>query len=347
MEYLTGALHQLSVLDGNRPHLRTPEMRRKIDAESLATELLPEIAPLKAKFLADGGEIRDEYYETSRGLKVFTRTYIPGDSVEKRGGVMACHGYTAHLRFQQMRTMLEYANRGFVVTGMEYEGHGWSDGICGLVQDADKMLDDVDEFFQRQQAMFADLEWMVHGESLGGMVALDMCVRAQADPRRKKLKGAVFVAPMCKIAEKVKPPQAAQDALIFISRYVPELSLTPSSINTKLMFKQPHIVEAFDRDPLRYMGRPRLATAREFFHKTVELEHRIPEIETPFFVIHGEDDVVTTSDASKELYDLSTKVAEEDKELVIVKGAWHGLMWGEEEKEENWKRQMSWVESRF
>ena len=347
MNLVTSALHQLSVLDGHRPHLRDAENRRLVDSESYANASLKEIVPLETAFLRSGGRCTDEYYETSRGLHLFARTLVPGTGVEKRGAVLVCHGYSTHLRFQHKRTMLEYASRGFVTTGVEYEGHGWSDGVLGLVKDADAMLDDVEEFLRRQQSAFADLDWLVHGESLGGMVALNMCLRAQEKQDMRGIAGAVLVAPMCKIAEEVQPPQVAQDALIFVSRFVPELSVTPSKISPKVVFKQPHMAQVFANDPLRYSGRPRLATAREFFRKTQELEKRIPDIRTPFFVIHGKEDIVTTWEASQELYDDSQLVPPEDKEMVIVEDAWHGLMWAEDEKEEYWTRMMTWVENRL
>ena len=337
-----GAFDPFNIVDGHSPQVRTVEQRRRLDPEEVSAKVFPEHAHLEEEFAARGGRKEDAYFTSSRGLKLFSRTLIPKDP---RGGVLVCHGYSSHLRFQNKKTMLEYALRGYVVTGIEYEGHGWSDGILMYLESSKAMMDDVQEFFLQQQAEYDELEWLVHGESLGGNVALNMCLRGNV--RGKRPKGVMLIAPMCKIADEVMPSDAAIGTLSFLSKLMPTLSITPSSINGSIIFKDKHAMEAIHADPLLYQGRPRLSTARELHYATLRLEEQLHELETPFFVIHGTEDVVTTHKASEALYEKSVKVKAEDKEMMIVEGAWHGLMWAEDEKDEYWEKILGWALNRL
>lgn len=55
--------------------------------------------------------------------------------------------------------------------------------------------------------------------------------------------------------------------------------------------KKKHIL----RNPLRFTARGRLATARECYMATVQLEERFSEIVIPFLVLHGACDQVSAT----------------------------------------------------
>ena len=226
-------------------------------------------------------------------------------------------------------------------------GHGWSDGLCGHIPSAQNIINDNYEFHKVQQEKYPGLKWIVHGESFGGMVALNLCLKAQEDPGRDNFVACVLVAPMCKIADDVMPPKIVQNALVFLSRCFGTWSITPSDVNTGMIFKQQDMLRIMDEDPIRYAGRPRMGTARELLFSTVALEKRFGDLETPFFTIHGEKDLLTTSDGSRELYEKAVQVPAEDKRCHIVTGGWHGIMWAEDEKDEHWQEMMDWAEGRF
>ena len=53
---------------------------------------------------------------------------------------------------------------------------------------------------------------------------------------------------------------------------------------------------------------------------------RLEDVSIPFVVFHGEKDVVTDPEVSKELY---SKAKSEDKTLKLYHGMWHALLAGE------------------
>jgi len=156
-----------------------------------------------------------------------------------------------------------------------------------------------------------------------------------------------LIAPMCKIADKVRPPDAVIKILLFLAKYLPSLSATPSDMDDSLVFKDKDFLAKVNKNPIKYSGRPRLATAAELFTSTVEMEQKMTQVKTPFIVMHGTEDVVTTPEASKDLYDAAA-LAESDKTLILLEGQWHGILWAEapDDVEKNWETFLAWAQSR-
>jgi alpha-beta hydrolase superfamily lysophospholipase len=88
------------------------------------------------------------------------------------------------------------AQAGYAVYGVDFEGHGRSEGLQGYVPSFDVLVSDCDAFFAAVVASTAntDLPRFLLGESMGGAVAL-LLHRA----RPSYWTGAVLVAPMCKV----------------------------------------------------------------------------------------------------------------------------------------------------
>jgi alpha-beta hydrolase superfamily lysophospholipase len=88
------------------------------------------------------------------------------------------------------------ARAGYAVYGVDYEGHGRSEGLQGYVPSFDVLVADLDAFFAAVVASTANTELprFLLGESMGGAVAL-LLHRA----RPSYWTGAVLVAPMCKV----------------------------------------------------------------------------------------------------------------------------------------------------
>lgn len=80
--------------------------------------------------------------------------------------------------------------------GLDYEGHGKSDGLQGLVMNFDDVIDDCSNHFSKICEKPENKKKMRYllGESMGGAVALLL--------HKKKPSfwdGAILAAPMCKV----------------------------------------------------------------------------------------------------------------------------------------------------
>mmetsp|Transcript_7205 Transcript_7205/g.8270 ORF Transcript_7205/g.8270 Transcript_7205/m.8270 type:complete len:353 (-) Transcript_7205:66-1124(-) len=336
-----------NMFHGENPGIRTAKQRRnlKSQVDESFQEAFPDIIELEKEFSSKGGQTKEEYFKTSRGLSLFSRTLVPDvELAPLRGAIMYCHGYTDDIQFQSKKSMLKYANLGYVVAAIEMEGHGYSDGLSCLLPDVDAATQDAYEFLQQKRKEYSTLKWLVHGESMGGMFALNLALLAQS--HKNPFHGVVLLAPMCKIAEEVKPAPPIISFLRFLSKAFPTLSLTPTSMDDSLVFRDPKMMSKIKSNPIKYAGRPRLATAVALLQSTLNLEKKLVELATPFFIMHGSADVVTSPEASKELYE-NSKVDKNDKELVILEDQWHGFM-GEapEVVSGYWKTVLDWANSR-
>ncbi|KAL9678156.1 hypothetical protein QQ045_015995 [Rhodiola kirilowii] len=215
------------------------------------------------------------------------------------------------------------AAAGFEVHGVDYEGHGKSFGLLGLVNSFDDVVDDCSDYFTKIAEKAENKKKMrfVMGESMGGAVALLI--------HRKKPNywdGAVLSAPMCKIADEIKPNQVVITVLNQLTKIIPSWRIVPTQDIIDVAFREPAIRKEIRENPYCYKGRPRLKTASELLRVSSEIEQRVDEVSLPFLVLHGEEDKVTDISVSKLLYE---SAASTDKKLKTYSGMWHSLIYGE------------------
>lgn len=161
----------------------------------------------------------------------------------------------------------------------------------------------------------------LYGESMGGAVALLLHKR---DPAFWD--GAVLVAPMCKISEKVKPHPMVINILTKVEEIIPKWKIVPTKDVIKSAFKDPVKREEIRGNKLIYQDKPRLKTALEMLRTSMQLQHTLSKVTLPFLVLHGEVDTVTDPEVSKALYQTA---GSQDKTMKMYPGMWHGLTSGE------------------
>ncbi|CDY72172.1 BnaCnng76320D, partial [Brassica napus] len=143
----------------------------------------------------DDVKYEENFIRSSRGLKLFTCKWLPTDQ-EPRAIVFFCHGYGMECSITMNSTARRLVKAGFGVYGMDYEGHGKSDGLSGYIPNFDHLVDDVSTHYTticEREENKGKMRFML-GESMGGAVVLLLS--------RKKPEfwdGALLVAPMCKV----------------------------------------------------------------------------------------------------------------------------------------------------
>ncbi|XP_051148652.1 caffeoylshikimate esterase-like [Andrographis paniculata] len=215
------------------------------------------------------------------------------------------------------------ARAGYEVYGVDCEGHGKSSGMLGLIPNFDNLVDDLFNCFTAISKKKENERKMrfVMGESMGGAMALRLHLK---DP--DFWDGAVLVAPMCKIAEEMKPSPLVIKALTSLARLAPTWKLTPSPDIVDSAFRDPRVRQQIRSNPYTYKGRPRLQTSHELYKACLDLEKRLREVSLPFIVLHGEDDKVTDPAVSRVLYETARAT---DKTWKLYPGMWHSLSYGE------------------
>ncbi|KAK6152290.1 hypothetical protein DH2020_014925 [Rehmannia glutinosa] len=259
----------------------------------------------------------EEYIVNSRGVKLFTCRWSPANYDEPKALIFLCHGYA-----------MEYCARrlvkaGYEVHGIDCEGHGKSSGLQGLIPKFDDLVDDLSEHFTTISEKRENRNKMriIMGESMGGAMALRL--------HRKKpdyWDGAVLVAPMCKIADEMKPNPLVIKVLTSLARIIPTWKITPTPDIVDIAFRDPQVRQEVRSNPYTYKGRPRLQTSYQLYTASMDLERRLQEVSLPFIVLHGEEDKVTDPSVSKILYESACAV---DKTFKLYPQMWHSLSYGE------------------
>lgn len=264
----------------------------------------------------------EEYVRNSRGMRLFACQWLPANQSPK-ALIFMCHGYAMECSITMNSTGIRLAKAGFAVYGIDYEGHGKSDGLSGLVMNFDLVIDDCTQHFTTISEKPENRNKMRYlmGESMGGAVALLL--------HRKKPQyydGAILVAPMCKIAEEMKPNPMVIGVLSALSKVIPTWRVVPGPDVIDLAFKVPKVREEVRANRYCYKGKPRLRTAYELLRVSTQIENSLHEVSLPFLVLHGEEDQVTDKAVSKQLYDVA---ASTDKTIKLYPEMWHGLLYGE------------------
>lgn len=267
---------------------------------------------------------KEAFVLNPRGVKLFTCTWLPANKKIK-ALVFLCHGYGVECSLFMKGTGLRLAQAGFAVFGIDYEGHGKSDGVrCYIKRFAD-LVDDCADYFKavREKEEYKDKARFLLGESMGGTVALRIHRKQPND-----WNGAVLVAPMCKISEELKPSPFMISILSKLANVIPSWKIVPSRDIIDTGFKDPLKRAEMRSNPYSYQDKPRLKSGLELMNASLDLEQRLSEVTLPFLIVHGEADVVTDLAVSKGLYEEASSF---DKAMITYPGMWHGLLFGEPE----------------
>ncbi|XP_062107368.1 caffeoylshikimate esterase isoform X4 [Humulus lupulus] len=147
----------------------------------------------------DGLKMKESYEVNSRGVEIFSKSWLPETSSPK-AIVCYCHGYGDTCTFFFEGLARKLALKGYGVFAMDYPGFGLSEGLHCYVPSFDLLVDDCIEHYTKlkENPQFNALPSFLFGQSMGGAVALKMHLK-----QPNVWSGAVLVAPMCKTAYNV------------------------------------------------------------------------------------------------------------------------------------------------
>ncbi|RHY92237.1 hypothetical protein DYB35_005448 [Aphanomyces astaci] len=254
----------------------------------MVAPLADEVA-LQAKFKHETGRLQ------SQPVRVYTQYYFPKQATPK-GVVICLHGIYAHsggltLLYENL------LNRGYVVGALDFRGFGRSAGRFGYIDVFSNYVDDVLAFLEATRVQFPGQKVFVIGISMGGLVLLHTLLRA----RYGLIDGAVLHAPPVLLADGVRPPAIVETVCRVLVKVLPKLPAIPTHGATRANSNEvASAVEASKKlDDLFYKGRLRLGTALNMLQATLDIQTQYHKIDTPFVLIHGDNDRVCAYAGSK------------------------------------------------
>eukprot|EP01018_Ginkgo_biloba_P022580 Gb_13033 [translate_table: standard] len=279
--------------------------------------------PEQEFYESKGVKASQSFYESPRGLTLFTRSWQPLREEPPSALICMIHGYGNDISWTFQNTAIYLVQMGCAAFAIDLEGHGLSEGLRAYVPSVDNVVHDCSSFFNSvaNKPQYTNLPRFLYGESMGGAICLLIHFMEPAG-----WDGAILVAPMCKISPKVRPPWPIPEILSFLSIFAPTLPIVPTEDLVEKSVKVPSKRILARRNPRRYTGKPRLGTVLELLRVTDYLSGRLHDVDLPFIVLHGDADVVTDPSVSRHLYEVAKS---EDKSLKIYEGMLHSLLFGE------------------
>lgn len=271
------------------------------------------------------------FFLSHDGLSLHTQHWSP--TASPRAVVLLVHGYGEHCgRYGHVAA--EFARRGARVHAYDQRGHGRSDGRPVYVDRFEQYLLDLEHFRRHVREQTPDVPVFLFGHSLGGLVALLYVLN-----RTPPLRGLLLSAPALKVNPDIAPllRRIAQ----LVGRLFPTLPTVRSPQGS--ISRDPAVLEAVRNDPLNYHGRIPARTGAELLRAGEEAQTRLTELRTPFLVIHGTGDTLSTPRWSERLYE---QAPVEDKTLKLYDGLYHETF-NEPEQDQVLQDLGTWLENRM
>ncbi|KAK2421812.1 alpha/beta-Hydrolases superfamily protein [Trifolium repens] len=289
------------------------------------------------RVLEDGDEkcMREYWlFGTKRGDTIFTQCWTPLYA-KIRGLVIVMHGLNEHSgRYSNFAKQLN-AN-GYKVYGMDWIGHGGSDGLHGYVHSLDDAVSDLKVFIEKVISENPGLPLFCYAHSTGAAITL----KALLDPKVGAcVAGATFTSP----AVGVEPSHPILVALApILSFLLPTFQCNSAYKKGLPVSRDPEALIAKYSDPLVCTGPLRVRTGYEILQITSYLQQNLRKMRVPFLVLHGTADSVTDPTASQKLYEESSS---SDKSIKLYEGFSHDLLF-EPEREAITEDIIQWLNSR-
>lgn len=232
------------------------------------------------------------------------------------------HGYSTHGRYPTVKYLAELlSTNGIFAMCMDFEGHGASAGLPGLIYSYTNLTDDGITVARYAREKHPDLPLFLAGTSMGGAIALNVSRRCTQEC---DIKGLILLAPMVKITK--GPPAWQVPLLRFISWFAPSAALLPqSNLGPEVQYRDPDRRAECVADVASYSGAMRLASAHSCVMTAQELNANLEEVSCPFACFFGTGDVVVDIAGAEELM-LRSSTPEEKKDFKKYEGALHGLL---------------------
>ncbi|WP_304232054.1 alpha/beta hydrolase [Jiulongibacter sediminis] len=261
-------------------------------------------------------------FTTSDGLTLFVRQWLPDSTIaeKEKTAILIFHGVTAHSGPYEM-TGRPFSARGYTTFGLDYRGHGLSDGPRGDYESREKWKKDLAESvaFVRSQGFE---KVIILGHSLGVAAAI-YCTQEVPD----QIDGLILLSGGYRGKEGVREEPTLLQKLHILSNSV----LRPG-----------YPVVHYFREGMTGRNDPLFNFSYTLRFLTMvdrELLGLPQNIDVPVLVAVGDQDELFGLDAVKEVFD---DVPSANKDFLVLEGAAHARF-----PEENWETIADWLDGNF
>lgn len=202
-----------------------------------------------------------------------------------------------HGRYLSFINWTRNRHPGISFVAMDFVGHGLSSGTRGHVKKFESLVDDVFFLLNHTDKNVDEVDnveqWMILGQGLGGLVALDLINRYQ-EVIEKKICGLIlsnfifkFTSPFLQLENQLSAAYAGLKNLIPHSRPI-------KLLKGEDMLSAPQDILILEHDPL-VVHRPTLITIKEIQKKIASIYQDSYFIGKPVLLLKSENDNVANS----------------------------------------------------
>jgi alpha-beta hydrolase superfamily lysophospholipase/uncharacterized protein YbjT (DUF2867 family) len=253
--------------------------------------------------------MKEEFFESSSGLKVFLRSWRP--PAKPRGVVVIVHGLMAHSGLYEWVAQ-SLAKNDLAVYALDLLGHGKSDGEHYFTESVDRYVRDVAKAVDIAKSRDPGLPVFVLGHSAGGVVSCTYALDHQKD-----IAGLVCES----FAYEVPASDFSLSILKGLSHIAPHLKVF--RLKDEDFSRDPQFVEKMKSDPLVHHQAYPTSTVAALARSDERLTREMPNLTLPVLILHGSEDKVTKPSGSQHFYE---RTGSTDKTLKLYEGHYHDLL---------------------
>ncbi|MEM8561931.1 MAG: lysophospholipase [Pseudomonadota bacterium] len=241
---------------------------------------------------------------------VYFRYWQPDE--KPKAVLLIVHGAGEHSgRYQYMATY--FTDLGFAVAALDHPGHGKSAGEYGHINSLNDLVETVSKFHDQLIRDFTDIPFFIIGHSMGGLVTSLYLLKRQHD-----FAGCVLSGPA--IRSEIEPGFMQFLTIRFLSALAPRTKVL--QLDARGVSRDPKVVAEYEADPLVNHSKMSARMVYELFSGMERVQSQAPQISIPILIMHGEADLLTAPDGSRELY---SAVTSKDKTLKMYPQLYHEI----------------------
>lgn len=228
-----------------------------------------------------------EHVATRDGTPLLARHWQPAG--EPWAALLMVHGLAEHCgRYGRFGAQLAAA--GIDTHGFDLRGFGGSGGRRAWVDRWSQLHDDVEERLVAIRSLAPGRPMVLHGQSLGGLIALGYVLDGRARPDLLVLSAPAIGANI---------PLWQRVAVGALSRVAPGLQMS-NRLDPDDLSCDGRVGEAYATDPLN-QHKSTVGFAHAAFGEQRRVAESLDRLSIPTFVIHGEDDRIVPPAATEPL----------------------------------------------
>lgn len=286
---------------------------------------------------------QQSYMLNKQNVKIWTQSWSPYPIISPRlrGIVAMIHGYASESSWLQELTAVAIAKTGFIVCALDLQGHGYSDGCPGHLPDIHIIVDDCIRFFDSVRSRNPKLPAFLYGESIGGAIAILVCLKQQS-----AWNGLILSGAMCGLSKIVKPTWPLEKLLPLVASVAPdwEIGMSPGNYKSyKEVWKRRLVNKSPSRNRM-ISGKSTAKSTLQCLRACKIIERDCHQLKIPMLIVHGGHDEVCDPGSARNVF---KSVSSTDKSLKIFDGMWHMLIGETNESVETvFQTTVSWIRER-